>query len=439
MPKRSHGVLLVLTLLVAAGALVQAWRLSVALDREAAESLSRERDLSAIETNLANLRAAQAGYVATGLASATPMSRAASVSAEIHTALGRLRATADDPVVQSQYDAAASALKELGNLDTRARTYVSSDRPYEASDVIFVESQGPVQRLTSALADVRAGERQRASQRSLLIRRLQLAVAGGAIVFLMAVVVFFRRATVHAWTAGASAAATTVAQAIEPERSIAPSPRPAAARPAGQPAGAAMTRSSPAPAPAVSASVSGPAVSSARTGNGASAMNINPAGAKTTPISLDQAAELCVDLARVIDARDVPALLERAAGVLGAKGAVLWVADDTHATLRPSFACGYSDRVLSKLSGLKVDADNVTSLAYRSMRAQAIGATAPSTRGAIAVPLVTSTGCVGVLSAEIDESTPSADTLAVARMIAAQVAALVGPADAAGPATAAGG
>ena len=46
-----------------------------------------------------------------------------------------------------------------------------------------------------------------------------------------------------------------------------------------------------------------------------------------TTVNLDAAAELCVDLARVIDASDVPALLARAAAVLDARGIIVWVAD----------------------------------------------------------------------------------------------------------------
>jgi hypothetical protein len=139
-------------------------------------------------------------------------------------------------------------------------------------------------------------------------------------------------------------------------------------------------------------------------------------------VNLSDAADVCVDLARVIDGRDVAALLERAMGALGAKGGVLWVADSGAAVLRPSFASGYSEKVLSQLGALRIDADNATSLAFRSMRTQVVRATSVSARGAIAVPLVTATGCVGVLSAEVPSTNPSQETLAVARIIAAQVA-----------------
>ena len=47
---------------------------------------------------------------------------------------------------------------------------------------------------------------------------------------------------------------------------------------------------------------------------------------------------------RVIDSRDVPALLERAASVLDAKGIILWIAEAGATTLRPSISHGYPTR-----------------------------------------------------------------------------------------------
>jgi GAF domain-containing protein len=62
------------------------------------------------------------------------------------------------------------------------------------------------------------------------------------------------------------------------------------------------------------------------------------------------------------------------------------------------------------------------------MRSQAVNGAAPAAPGAIAVPIVTASGCVGVLSAEVSRTRPDHETLAVARMIAAQFAAIVSPA-----------
>jgi hypothetical protein len=145
-------------------------------------------------------------------------------------------------------------------------------------------------------------------------------------------------------------------------------------------------------------------------------------------VNLTAAAELCVDLGRVMDGRDVATLFERIGPVLGAKGIVLWMADAGGSLLRPSLTLGYSDRVIERLGSLKADSDNVTSLAFRSMRSQAVNGAAPAAPGAIAVPIVTASGCVGVLSAEVSRTRPDHETLAVARMIAAQFAAIVSPA-----------
>ena len=66
-------------------------------------------------------------------------------------------------------------------------------------------------------------------------------------------------------------------------------------------------------------------------------------------VNLADAAELCADLARVMDERDVPDLLARAATVLEAKGLIIWMADADGTTLQPTLTHGYSDRVVSRL------------------------------------------------------------------------------------------
>ena len=161
-----------------------------------------------------------------------------------------------------------------------------------------------------------------------------------------------------------------------------------------------------------------------------------PAPAASAPgLSLIDAAALCGDLAKVVDTRDVPPLFDRAASVLSARGAVLWVADSGGAMLRPSLTHGYSDRVVAKLGLLTADADNLTSLAYRSMRPQSVSGGTPESPGAIAVPLLSSSGCIGVLAAETRQQQPGHDVLPVAQMIAAQFAALVAPPTPAGQKT----
>jgi hypothetical protein len=149
-------------------------------------------------------------------------------------------------------------------------------------------------------------------------------------------------------------------------------------------------------------------------------------------VDLSGAAELCVDLGRILDGRDLPALMGRAADVLEAKGLVLWVSESNGSVLRPSVAHGYSDRVLQRMGTLPTSGDNVTSLAFRTMQPQVLRSPVEA-HGAIAVPLLTAGGCVGVLAAEVQGAKPGDTRFAVARMIAAQLATLVGPGSSAPP------
>src|SRR5205814_8114866 len=88
---------------------------------------------------------------------------------------------------------------------------------------------------------------------------------------------------------------------------------------------------------------------------------------------------------------------------------------------------GYSEKVLARMGGLQVDSDNATALAFRSMLAQVVPGQSPAAPGALALPLITANGCVGVLSADTKRSQPDKDTVAVGKTIAAQLSALVAP------------
>lgn len=143
--------------------------------------------------------------------------------------------------------------------------------------------------------------------------------------------------------------------------------------------------------------------------------------------NLAAAAELCVDLAKVLDADDMPVLLERAALVLDARGIVLWGVDSDGVRLQPSLGYGYPDKVLAKLRPLQMDADNVTSLAFRSSQPQMMTGASTTDPAALAIPLLTGGGCVGVMAVELRHNRPHADLLPVARILSAQFSTLVAP------------
>jgi hypothetical protein len=129
----------------------------------------------------------------------------------------------------------------------------------------------------------------------------------------------------------------------------------------------------------------------------------------------------------VVDTQALPAILERTAAVLDAPGIVLWISDPDGRELSPIITHGYSAQVVSRLGTVLRDAENVTAAAFRTSLVQTVNGDAVS-NGAIAAPLVTPVGCVGVMAAEVrHEGERDSAKLAAATIVAAQLATLVGP------------
>ena len=389
MKKHGFGVLFALTLVIGVGTVVQDFRFDQLLDRERDAAIALDRRAGAVDIALADVRTAQAGYVAAGQDASVWMTRASDLFNHIDAALGALKSAAADTEAAGHYEAAQNALKDLKSIDARARSDINGDKKYEAADRLFTDTREANERLTAELGDARATLQLASSARLARIGRLRLGMNGVAMLFALAVALFFWRARKPEVAAPIAAAEVSAARGSSLSLKLDMPIAPAAPARAVEPA--------PAPPP--------PRV-----------------------VNLSDAAELCVDLGRIIDSRDVPALLARAAGVLGAKGVILWMSDSGGALLRPSIAHGYSDRVLMKMGALQIDGDNATSLAFRSLRGQSVNGAGSSQSGAIAVPLITPAGCVGVLAAEVNRQRPSPETIDMARIIAAQLATLVAPA-----------
>ncbi|MBI2835156.1 MAG: hypothetical protein HYX76_12095 [Acidobacteria bacterium] len=143
---------------------------------------------------------------------------------------------------------------------------------------------------------------------------------------------------------------------------------------------------------------------------------------------LRSVAELCTDLSRVVNAAELPRLLERGAHFLDATGIIVWIADHPGGDLRPVLAHGYPAQALARIQPIPRDADNVTAAAYREGRVEIVR-TNGMANGAIAAPLVNAAGCVGVMAAEVRNGAECKSSLqALATIFAAQLAALVTPA-----------
>ena len=389
--KRDLGLVVILAVLLAAGSLAHNFWFDRSTARDHADALRFQRDIGAIEVALSDLRAAETAYLAAGQNPEFWMRRVSEIAETMQTSLGAVQNAAVSVDARAHLVSAANALTSLMAVDKRARDQVQGDQRLLASDIILNDGLEDTQRMATELAGARNSESLASTAAVVNAGRIRLGLnALLALLFVGIVVSAARRRP-----APQQAAASSAAQTAQMLRDLPPPVKSGAAN-------TAVAR------PVITAPVAAP-----------------PA------VSLPDAAELCVDLARVMDTRDVPTLLERAAGVLGAKGLILWMADPGGFLLRPSLTHGYSDRVITRLDTLEIAAENVTSLSFRSMRPQVMNGQVAGAAGAVAVPLITADGCTGVLAAEIRDSKPAAETVALARILAAQFATLIAPGHAA--------
>lgn len=152
------------------------------------------------------------------------------------------------------------------------------------------------------------------------------------------------------------------------------------------------------------------------------------ASASPAPAELAEAAAICGELARVADAAQLTAILGRAASLLGASGVIVWMADVTGTQLYAAAWHGYDARLFERIGPIRREAANLTAAAFRELTLRSTPAV-PGSAAALAVPLPTVDGAVGVLSAELraELAVVPASTASLATILAAQLATLVTP------------
>ena len=147
-------------------------------------------------------------------------------------------------------------------------------------------------------------------------------------------------------------------------------------------------------------------------------MTSRPAG----PV-LRAAAQLCTDFGRVSDAEELRQLVARAAELMDASGLIVWVGAAGGTQLAPALSHGYLPDMISRLPPLARSADNAAARAFRTSQVQIVLARPGESNGAIVAPVLSSGGCVGVLSAEIRGGGESSESVqALAAIFAAQLA-----------------
>lgn len=338
--------------------------------------------------DVSEARAGLQAYAVPGQDPAVWQRKVATALASAIEAVDHLRTLVNDRSALNDLDAAATALDTLGQVDVRASRLVGLDSRVQAGSLVFSDGLEAASTVARRVESARQAEQQAVDQSLLRRRTVQAAAAGGAglAALIVALLLAIRRsATVSASTAeapssseGAGAEAIPVAAADPP--SAAPSP--------------------------------------------------TEARAGSHPSPLRATADLCTDFARLVDGQELPALLARSAELLDAVGLIVWIADAQRLRLRPLLAHGYPEQALARLPAIARDADNATAAAYRGGQVEVVRSDG-SSPGAVVVPILTGDGCVGVMAAEVRHGRETSEAApALARIVAAQLAAIITPAPA---------
>jgi GAF domain len=372
----------------------------------------------AVTTDLTQLRTAQQGYVAQGQGTDFWMQRAAEHLSRLDRGIASMAADAKAEGTRTAMQAAKAALEDFRKLDQRARQYVADSQALMASDVIFNESLAAGAALGERVEAARVSEQAAHDNAISALRWRQLyASAGAAAILMIAVLLLAPIPEREVDVISALKALTETGPKLKTEPTSSPSAQPAASASISAPTSSARVVERPVERtpelftpPQVPISVSSSLPSSS-----------------PPPIDLTKAAKICADLARVLDAGDLPALLTRAADVLKAPGLIVWVADQNGQVLYPLLTHGYPAATLIKMGSLPTDADNATAAAWRTGELRAVPATSEAP-GALVAPIVTSDGCVGVLAAEVKDGRElRGEVRALATIFAAQLATIVTP------------
>ena len=327
---------------------------------------------AALSATIADVRAGQAGYVARGQGEAFWMSRVESLLPALQKNTEQFAGSLTSPAAQSTFEQVKAALENFRTLDTKVRKLVEGGSALLAADMIFSDGLESVT-TASTQATVALGEELQHRNGGLAeLRNRQVTILGGAAMAVLALMAVLGL-TGASQSKRAEPEAVPAAPVIEPVRFEAPLPK---------------------------------------------------ARAAVTP-KLLTTAQLCRELCRVGDSTHLPGLLERAARVLDASGIIVWVAEPSRQRLVPALAHGYDERTVVRLGSIHREANNAVASAYRTSEVRTVAGDA-STNGAVIVPLITTDGCAGVMSAEMRSGAEKDESSqALATIFASQLATLV--------------
>lgn len=358
----------------------------------------------------AELKAALHAYPAAGQDTATWAPRATQHIESLRTAyleldrlLGPSGATMKDGL---------DLCDRLAATETKAREYVQAGQTLLAGDVIYTEARDFLESMRGELTRARTHAAAITTSEVGTIRgeQITLGLAAGGILALAVLILTPAARSRDEVVATTLASPATPSQDDEYARVIPNPPM--------------TSRTPPSAATTATAAPAAPSVAT-EAAVGPNRGVLQPAEG-VTAVALDDAAAVCTELAQASDSREITVLLGKASTVLNASGLIVWMASPDRRELYAVVGTGYDDRLLSRLGAIAREDVNLTAAAFRSGHARTTPATGTSA-AALAVPLVTPSGAVGVLSAElrrVDAVDPQ--QLAVATIFAAQLSMLLG-------------
>jgi hypothetical protein len=362
--------------------------------------------------DLGRLKSAEQAYVAEGQGADYWLGQAADAQAKVDRGLAALAGDATGDGTRSAIQAASGVLEEFRKLDLRARQYLKSSQPLMASDVIFTDGLTAANAAADHILTARENEGA-LHDAGIDALRWREFYAAGASALLLALAVLLLTPVPEKEVDVLTAMRALTETAVHPKRmEVAPAPAPA------------RVASFDEDVPDLTAVM---AVTGRRPETFAAVAEVPPAPGETVAaaapalavVDLPGAAKVCADMARVLDASDLPGLMLRLAGVLESPGLIVWVADRSGQVLMPLLTHGYPASAVARIGSLPTSAENATALAWRTGDVQIVP-------GALVAPIVTSEGCVGALAAELPDGSESrTDVRALATIFAAQLATFV--------------
>jgi hypothetical protein len=403
---KSLGVRLVLLLAAigaqgAAGYFLITHEQAASAERSALELLDARAREMVVAAN--ELLAASQASVAIGQGQSFWATRAAAALGTLKDQASAAREAVHTSKGLAALDELAKAIERFEKADARARKHIAADQRLLASDIIYSDGLDSAAAINTSIEEARRNERdQRLAELAAAGRSTLYTLGGAALMTLLVLLMLVAGGRAEGSRAGfASEAAAPPDEADEPAARI-------------------HLQSG------LETDFQLPLIASKRTvepETPGSAPASEPAPATGPDIAA--AAELCTELARVVDAGALEALVARAATILDASGIIVWAGSGTGGELKPVLTHGYTPQAVARMGAIASDGDNATAAAFREGRLRTVARDGFSD-GAIVAPIVAPGGCVGVMAAEVrNGGEGNAATQAVATIFAAQLATLL--------------